>query len=51
MKFDVNEGIALVAVAALAACALYWMPGDGGKEIALAAVAGIVGYISRAAMN
>jgi len=49
MKIDVNEIVAIIVIGAIAAGALFWLPGDGGKEIALALGSGIVGYLSKQA--
>lgn len=51
MQFDLSESVALAAIASIAICALYWLPGEGGKEIAIAAVGVIGGYISRAVVS
>jgi hypothetical protein len=46
IKFDFNEGMAMVVLGAVACGAMYYL-GDSGKDIILTISAGIVGYISR----
>lgn len=49
MSFDITETIALLCITAIAGFSLYMLPDGSGKEIALSAVSGLVGYIARAA--
>lgn len=46
MKVDINEAVALIALAGIAGAAMYYL-GDGSKEVVLSIGAGIVGYLSK----
>ena len=46
IKFDFNEGMAMIALGAIACGAMYYL-GESGKDIVLTVAAGVVGYISR----
>ena len=48
IKFDFNEGMAMIVLGGIACGAMYFL-GDAGKDIVLTVAAGIVGYISRGA--
>ena len=51
MKVDINEIVAILVIGGISGGALFWLPGEGGKEIALALGSGVVGYLSKQAYD